>query len=119
MPHRLRVVDEHLRDVPRDGVTRGEIVLRAPFLTPRDFTKPEASEELWAAGHRCGAVPMGKIEGREKPTRESRMPARSCVSSGIDTANATTEFLKMFMDSLVAGALVCGEWLAVRLSPWA
>jgi hypothetical protein len=36
------------------------------------------------------------------------MPARSCVSSGIDTANA------MFMDSLVADALVCGEWLAVR-----
>jgi len=27
----LRVVDAEMRDVPRDGKTQGEIVLRAPF----------------------------------------------------------------------------------------
>ena len=47
----FRVVDEHMRDVPRDGVTRGEIVLRSPALTPLYFKKPEASEELWRGGY--------------------------------------------------------------------
>ncbi|MEG0938672.1 MAG: fatty acid--CoA ligase [Comamonas sp.] len=47
----LRVVDESMQDVPRDGVTRGEIVLRSPSLTPLYFKKPEASEELWSGGY--------------------------------------------------------------------
>jgi fatty-acyl-CoA synthase len=45
-----RVVDENLREVPRDGRSQGEIVLRAPFLTQGYFGKPEASEQLWAGG---------------------------------------------------------------------
>ena len=40
-----------MRDVPRDGKTQGEIVLRAPFLTQGYFKKPQASEELWAGGY--------------------------------------------------------------------
>ncbi|WP_034388620.1 fatty acid--CoA ligase [Comamonas composti] len=47
----FRVVDEDMRDVPRDGVSRGEIVLRSPSLTPLYFKKPEASEELWRGGY--------------------------------------------------------------------
>jgi fatty-acyl-CoA synthase len=47
----FRVVDEQMADVPRDGKTQGEIVLRAPFLTQGYFKKPEASEELWAGGY--------------------------------------------------------------------
>ena len=47
----FRVVDENMKDVPRDGVTRGEIVLRSPALTPVYFKKPEASEELWQGGY--------------------------------------------------------------------
>ncbi|MBF5005897.1 fatty acid--CoA ligase [Diaphorobacter caeni] len=47
----FRVVDENMQDVPRDGVTRGEIVLRSPALTPLYFKKPEASEELWHGGY--------------------------------------------------------------------
>lgn len=47
----LRVVDDELRDMPRDGKGQGEIVLRAPFLTQSYFKKPEASEELWAGGY--------------------------------------------------------------------
>lgn len=47
----LRVVDENMQDVPRDGVARGEIVLRSPSLTPLYFKKPEASEELWRGGY--------------------------------------------------------------------
>jgi fatty-acyl-CoA synthase len=47
----LRVVDAEMRDVPCDGKTQGEIVLRAPFLTQGYFNRPQASEELWAGGY--------------------------------------------------------------------
>ena len=47
----FRVVDADMNDVPRDGKTQGEIVLRAPFLTQGYFKKPEASEELWVGGY--------------------------------------------------------------------
>jgi fatty-acyl-CoA synthase len=47
----FRVVDSKMNDVPRDGKTQGEIVLRAPYLTQLYFKKPEASEELWAGGY--------------------------------------------------------------------
>lgn len=47
----FRIVDENMKDVPRDGITRGEIVLRSASLTPVYFKKPEASEELWRGGY--------------------------------------------------------------------
>jgi fatty-acyl-CoA synthase len=47
----LRIVDEHMRDVPHDGKTPGEIVLRAPWLTQGYSDNPEASENLWAGGY--------------------------------------------------------------------
>ncbi|MEC3764099.1 MULTISPECIES: fatty acid--CoA ligase [Cupriavidus] len=47
----FRLVDESMHDVPRDGTARGEIVLRAPFLTRAYHGKPEASAELWAGGY--------------------------------------------------------------------
>jgi fatty-acyl-CoA synthase len=46
----LRVVDEEMRDVPRDGKAVGEIVLRTPWLTQGYFKNPQASEQLWAGG---------------------------------------------------------------------
>jgi fatty-acyl-CoA synthase len=47
----LRIVDENMRDAPRDGRTSGEIVLRAPWLTQGYFNDPDASEKLWAGGY--------------------------------------------------------------------
>ncbi|MGG1947651.1 fatty acid--CoA ligase [Trinickia sp. NRRL B-1857] len=47
----LRVVDGDMRDVPRDGKTHGEIVVRAPFLTLGYYGQPDASEALWAGGY--------------------------------------------------------------------
>ncbi|MFV0283641.1 MAG: fatty acid--CoA ligase [Castellaniella sp.] len=46
----VRVVNEALRDVPCDGVSVGEIVVRAPWLTQGYLGKPEASEALWQGG---------------------------------------------------------------------
>jgi fatty-acyl-CoA synthase len=47
----LRVVDEAMRDVPHDGNTSGEIVVRAPWLTMGYLDNPSASEKLWQGGY--------------------------------------------------------------------
>ena len=47
----LRVVDENMAEVPHDGGTVGEIVVRAPWLTTGYLNNPEASEVLWGGGY--------------------------------------------------------------------
>ncbi len=46
----MRIVDEEMRDVARDGVTPGEIVVRAPWVTQGYLRDPENSERLWSGG---------------------------------------------------------------------
>jgi len=45
-----RVVTSTGQDVPPDGVTTGEIVTRAPWLTPGYYKDPTGSAALWAGG---------------------------------------------------------------------
>jgi fatty-acyl-CoA synthase len=47
----LRIVDEEMRDVPHDGRSTGEVVVRAPWLTQGYLGDPEASERLWRGGY--------------------------------------------------------------------
>ncbi len=47
----LRVVNENMADVPHDGESVGEIVVRAPWLTTGYLNNPEASEVLWGGGY--------------------------------------------------------------------
>ena len=47
----LRVVDNNMVDVPRDGATTGEIVARAPWLTEGYVGNEQASAELWRGGY--------------------------------------------------------------------
>lgn len=47
---KTRVVTSDGRDVPPDGATTGEIVVRSPWLTPGYHKDPERSAELWAGG---------------------------------------------------------------------
>jgi fatty-acyl-CoA synthase len=46
----LRVLDAEGKEVPRDGRTMGEIVVRAPWTTPDYYKDPEKTKELWAGG---------------------------------------------------------------------
>ena len=46
----LRIVDEAMNDVPHDGVSQGEVVVRAPWLTQGYLKDPANSETLWAGG---------------------------------------------------------------------
>jgi fatty-acyl-CoA synthase len=45
-----KVVDPAGNDLPLDGVSQGELVLRAPWLTRDYFRDPERSKELWING---------------------------------------------------------------------
>jgi fatty-acyl-CoA synthase len=45
-----RIVDEEMNELPRDGKTRGELVLRAPWLTPCYTGDAKASAALWHGG---------------------------------------------------------------------
>jgi len=46
----LRVVDEQMREVPHDGESVGEIVVRAPWLTRGYLKDRKNSEKLWEGG---------------------------------------------------------------------
>jgi len=45
-----RIVDEDMNVLPADGTTRGELVLRAPWLTPCYVGDDRASATLWHGG---------------------------------------------------------------------
>jgi fatty-acyl-CoA synthase len=47
----LRVVDEEIADVAKDGVSVGEIVVRAPWLTQGYWKDSRTSENLWRGGY--------------------------------------------------------------------
>jgi fatty-acyl-CoA synthase len=46
----VRIVDADMRDLPHDGISTGEIVMRSPWLTQGYLDNPEASEALWQGG---------------------------------------------------------------------
>jgi fatty-acyl-CoA synthase len=47
----LRIVDDEMHDVPHDGKTSGEVVVRAPWLTQGYLHDPANSEKLWQGGY--------------------------------------------------------------------
>ena len=47
----VRVVDADMNDIPRDGKTSGEIVVRAPWLTQAYSKNPQATQALWRGGY--------------------------------------------------------------------
>ena len=46
----LRIVDDAMNDLPHDGQTPGELVVRAPWLTRGYLDDPQNSEKLWHGG---------------------------------------------------------------------
>ncbi len=46
----IRIVDPQMRDLPHDGVSTGEVVMRSPWLTAGYVDNPEASRALWEGG---------------------------------------------------------------------
>ncbi len=46
----VRIVDSQMRELPQDGVSAGEVVLRSPWLTMGYLDNPQASAALWQGG---------------------------------------------------------------------
>ena len=46
----LRIMDQEMREQPRDGVSTGEVVARAPWLTAEYVKNPVATADLWRGG---------------------------------------------------------------------
>ncbi|MDS4041993.1 MAG: fatty acid--CoA ligase [Candidatus Competibacter sp.] len=65
----LRVVDEEMNDLPHDGKTPGEVVVRAPWLTQGYLKDPRNSEALWRGGYlHTGDIGVIDAEGYLKIT---------------------------------------------------
>ncbi|MCC9043171.1 fatty acid--CoA ligase [Myroides sp. M-43] len=47
----LKIVDEQGNEVPKDGKSLGELVVRAPYLTMGYYKDKAKSEELWEGGY--------------------------------------------------------------------
>jgi len=47
----LRIVDADMQEIPWDGISPGEIVVRAPWLTQGYLKEQKASERLWEGGY--------------------------------------------------------------------
>lgn len=47
----LRILDEHMNEVPHDGKSTGEVVVRAPWLTQGYYKDRANSEQLWRDGY--------------------------------------------------------------------
>jgi len=58
----LRIVDEEMNDLPHDGVSQGEVVVRSPWLTQGYLKDPRASEALWRGGY-LHTGDIGVIDG--------------------------------------------------------
>ena len=60
----LRVVDAEMQDVPRDGVSTGEIVVRAPWLNEAYLKDASATSALWQGGYmHTGDVGLIEADG--------------------------------------------------------
>lgn len=58
----IRVVDENMNDVPADGESVGEIVVRSPWLTQGYLKDSRNSETLWKGGY----LHTGDVATRDK-----------------------------------------------------
>jgi fatty-acyl-CoA synthase len=47
----MKVVDEQMKELPKDGDSVGEVVVRSPWLTQSYYKEEDRSNDLWAGGY--------------------------------------------------------------------
>ena len=75
----VRIVDEAMGEIPADGATSGELVVRAPWLTPGYAGNCEASEALWRGGW-LHTQDVATLDGEGYLTIKDRM--KDVIKSG-------------------------------------
>ena len=75
----LRIVDQEMQEQPRDGVSTGEVVARAPWLTAEYLKNPTATADLWRGGF-LHTGDVGHIDADGSLTITDRM--KDVIKSG-------------------------------------
>ena len=101
----LRIVDEAMNDLPHDGVSQGEVVVRSPWLTQGYLKDPRASEALWRGGYlHTGDIGVIDAEGYLKITDR----LKDVIKTGGEWISSLELEDLMFKHPAVAEAAVVG-----------
>ena len=101
----IRIVDEAMNDVPHDGASPGEIVVRAPWLTQGYLKDPQSSEGLWAGGWlHTGDIAVMDQDGYVRITDR----LKDVIKTGGEWVSSLTVEDLILRHPAVAGAAVIG-----------
>jgi fatty-acyl-CoA synthase len=100
----IRVVDPELRDVPRDGVTAGEIVMRGNNVMKGYYADPEATAQAFAGGwFHSGDIAVMHADGYLEITDRAK---DVIVSGGENISTQQVEKVLMGHDAVLEVAVV-------------
>jgi fatty-acyl-CoA synthase len=103
----LRVVDENMNDIPRDGKSTGEIAIRTPWLTQGYTGNAEGSEELWRGGY-LHTGDVGYIDDTGSLHITDRM--KDVIKSGGEWISS------LELENIVSGCAGVGEVAAIGIA---
>ena len=102
----LRVVDEEMVEQPRDGVSTGEVVVRAPWLNAAYLKDEAASEALWRGGM-MHTGDVGHIDAAGNLQITDRM--KDVIKSGGEWVSS------LALESIASGVSGVGEVAAIGI----
>ena len=104
-PVEIRTVDPQMNDVIPDGMTEGEIVARAPWLTQGYLRDPANSEKLWRGGWlHTGDVGIIDADGYLRITDR----IKDVIKTGGEWVSSLEVEDLILQDSRITGAAVIG-----------
>ena len=102
----LRIVDKELAELPRDGASTGEVVVRAPWLNAAYLKDEGASEALWRGGM-MHTGDVGHIDAAGNLQITDRM--KDVIKSGGEWVSS------LALESIASGVSGVGEVAAIGI----
>ena len=102
----LQTVDEGMMEMPRDGVTTGEVVVRAPWLNAEYLKNPDATRSLWE-GNYLHTGDIGHIDSNGTLVITDRM--KDVIKSGGEWVSS------LELESLISGVDGVAEVAAIGI----
>ena len=98
----LRIVDEEMKEQPRDGHSAGEVVVQAPWLNRAYLKNDEATAALWQGGY-MHTGDVGHVDGQGNLQITDRM--KDVIKSGGEwVSSLALESLASAIDGVVEAA---------------